>query len=65
MHDLRLFVNLHMLGVVLDVGDLCPFPRTSTRCFVYFSGTYMELLEAPIPGVPCCTFLLVKTNSPR
>ena len=31
----------------------------------YFSGTYIEEREAPIPGVPCRTGLLVIANSPR
>jgi len=32
---------------------------------VYFSGTYIEDRDAPIPGVPCLTGLLVMANSPR
>ncbi len=31
----------------------------------YFSGTYIEERDAPIPGVPCLTGLLVMANSPR
>ena len=31
---------------------------------VYFSGTYIDEREAPIPGVPCRTGLLVIANSP-
>ena len=31
----------------------------------YFSGTYIDDLDAPIPGVPCLTGLLVIANSPR
>ena len=32
---------------------------------VYFSGTYIDERDAPIPGVPCLTGLLVIANSPR
>ena len=32
---------------------------------VYFSGTYIDERDAPIPGVPCLTGLLVMANSPR
>jgi hypothetical protein len=32
---------------------------------VYFNGTYIEDRDAPIPGVPCLTGLLVMANSPR
>jgi|GEM_PF-3546925 len=32
---------------------------------VYFSGTYIDDRDAPIPGVPCLTGLLVIANSPR
>jgi len=32
---------------------------------VYFRGTYIDDLDAPIPGVPCLTGLLVIANSPR
>ncbi len=31
----------------------------------HFSGTYIEDLDAPIPGVPCLTGLFVIANSPR
>jgi hypothetical protein len=31
----------------------------------YFSGTYIEDRDAPIPGVPCLTGLFVIANSPR
>ncbi len=31
----------------------------------YFSGTYIDDRDAPIPGVPCLTGLLVIANSPR
>jgi hypothetical protein len=31
----------------------------------YFSGTYIEERDAPIPGVPWRTGLLVIANSPR
>ena len=31
----------------------------------YFSGTYIDERDAPIPGVPCLTGLLVTANSPR
>jgi hypothetical protein len=32
---------------------------------VYFRGTYIDERDAPIPGVPCLTGLLVIANSPR
>ena len=32
---------------------------------VYFRGTYIDERDAPIPGVPCLTGLLVMANSPR
>ena len=32
---------------------------------LYFSGTYIDERDAPIPGVPCLTGLLVIANSPR
>jgi hypothetical protein len=32
--------------------------------FVYFSGTYIDERDAPMPGVPCLTGLLVMANSP-
>jgi hypothetical protein len=31
----------------------------------YFSGTYIDERDAPIPGVPCRTGLFVIANSPR
>jgi hypothetical protein len=31
----------------------------------YFSGTYIEDRDAPIPGVPCLTGLFVTANSPK
>jgi len=31
----------------------------------YFSGTYIDERDAPIPGVPCLTGLFVIANSPR
>ena len=31
----------------------------------YFNGTYIDDRDAPIPGVPCLTGLLVMANSPR
>jgi len=31
----------------------------------YFSGTYIDERDAPIPGVPCLTGLLVIANSPK
>jgi hypothetical protein len=35
------------------------------RKAVYFNGTYIDERDAPIPGVPCLTGLLVIANSPR
>ena len=32
---------------------------------VYFSGTYIDERDAPIPGVPCLTGLFVTANSPK
>jgi hypothetical protein len=32
---------------------------------VYFSGTYIDDRDAPMPGVPCRTGLFVMANSPR
>ena len=31
----------------------------------YLKGTYIDDLEAPIPGDPCLTGLLVTENSPK
>ena len=31
----------------------------------YFNGTYMDDLDAPIPGDPCLTGLFVIENSPK
>ena len=31
----------------------------------YFSGTYIEDRDAPMPGVPCLTGLFVTANSPK
>ncbi len=32
--------------------------------YFYFNGTYILDLDAPMPGVPCMTFLFVIMNSP-
>ena len=39
--------------------------KKSPRKPFYLSGTYIEDREAPIPGVPWRTGLLVMANSPR
>ncbi len=39
--------------------------KKNKRKVDYFSGTYIEERDAPIPGVPCLTGLLVIANSPR
>jgi len=39
--------------------------RKGNGWLVYFSGTYIDERDAPIPGVPWRTGLLVIANSPR
>lgn len=39
--------------------------QTQRSDWRYLSGTYIELREAPMPGVPWTTFLFVIMNSPR
>lgn len=54
--------NMSMIWVAHDITKHA-VERFENR--VHLRGTYMELLDAPIPGVPCTTFLFVITNSPR
>ena len=39
--------------------------RVKIKKAAYFSGTYIDDRDAPIPGVPCLTGLFVIANSPR
>jgi hypothetical protein len=39
--------------------------KTQKRKDGYFSGTYIEDRDAPMPGVPCLTGLFVIANSPK
>jgi hypothetical protein len=49
-----------------SLGEILKTKRENKeKKFVYFSGTYIEERDAPIPGVPCLTGLLVIANSPR
>ena len=50
-------------------GGLVFVPKNATKKSpeknAYFSGTYIDERDAPIPGVPCLTGLLVIANSPK
>ena len=45
--------------------DIKTKKENKEKKLIYFSGTYIEERDAPIPGVPCLTGLLVMANSPR
>lgn len=57
----------------MNINNVCYYILTSMENLkaefegfaVYFSGMYIELLEAPIPGLPWRTGLLVMAYSPR
>ena len=64
------FLNISRRSVFECANILYIFLRrkvitSEEKSLVYFSGTYIEDRDAPIPGVPCLTGLLVMANSPR
>ena len=56
--------NFHH-GKSLNLKNARTEKRNRIEKNVYFSGTYIDERDAPIPGVPCLTGLLVIANSPR
>ena len=69
-HDGTRIKNFVALTPTKLEATLVPTTKNGLATFVclsgfYLSGTYIEDLDAPIPGEPCLTGLLVIENSPK